>query len=269
MHPQLNIAISAARSAGKIITRAIDNPSKIEVSLKSGNNDYVTSIDQAAEREIIKVVSKAYPSHIILGEESSSDSVDYGSTINSNECVWIIDPLDGTMNFVHGIPHFAVSIAVMLKGVLIHGVVYDPIRDELFTASKGSGAQLNGRKIRVSACRGLEHALLSTGFAYKRKEAENAKFMQTFTNLLRGCADMRRAGAAALDLAYVAAGRLDGFWETNLQPWDTAAGALLVREAGGMVGSFSGDTDNNFLTTGEIIAASPKVFPTMVQECCG
>jgi len=260
MHPQVNIAVNAARSAGRIIVRALENFNKIEITTKQSPNDFVTSVDRAAEQEIIKIIHKAYPEHAILGEESGElDEYD-------SDTQWIIDPLDGTLNFVHGVPHFCISIAIAQRGVLTHGVIYDPIRDELFTASKGSGAQLNGRKIRVSTVYNMQIALLGTCFTYKRQAAANLGYEQAFINLLRAAGDMRCAGSAALELAYVAAGRIDGFWGMNLQAWDLAAGALLIREAGGLVGNFVGDNDQDFLDTGKIIVANPKLFTQLVAE---
>lgn len=263
MHPHLNIAISAARSAGRVILRAIVDISRIQISTKHGKKDYVTNVDKSAEAEIIKVIHKAYPKHNILAEESGEQA---GSD-NDSPYTWIIDPLDGTTNFLHGFPHFVVSIAVKHNDVLAHGVIYDPIRDELFTASKGSGTQLNGRRIRVSACRTLETALLGTGFAYRRLDVEDDKFIAVFVKILTSIVDIRRTGSAALDLAYVASGRLDGYWEMGLKPWDMAAGALIIREAGGLVGDFNGD--DKFLQSGRIAAANPKLYPLLLKELTG
>jgi len=224
MHPYLNTAIKAARSAGNIIVRSMDRLDRIEISTKTGPNDFVTSVDRAAEAEIINIISKAYPDHGILGEESGGQA-----GTNINEVVWIIDPLDGTMNFVHSFPHFAVSIGVQIRGVMEHGVVYNPVSNELFTATKGSGAQLDGRRIRVSDCQNIDTALICTGFSPRYGKEPHEVVMQRLHSVLTRCADIRRTGSAALDLAYVAAGRLDAFWETCLAPWDMAAGSLLVR----------------------------------------
>ncbi len=258
MHPYLNTAIKAARSGGTIIARAMDMRDRIEISSKGAPNDFVTSVDRASEAEIIKIISKAYPDHGILGEETG---VHEGS--NPNNVVWIIDPLDGTLNFIHGLPQFSVSIGVQIKGVLEHGVVYNPISNELYTASKGSGAQLDGRRLRVSECKTLDTALVGTGFAYKRTTESRETCVARLSNVLEKSADIRRAGSAALDLAFVAAGRLDGFYEVGLSAWDLAAGALLVREAGGFVGDFQG-TDQ-FLNNGTIVAATPKVYPELLE----
>lgn len=257
MHPYLNIAIKAARSAGNIIVRTMDRIDRIEIATKSNLNDLVTSVDRAAEAEIIGQITKAYPDHSILGEESGLTAGD-----NPNEVVWIIDPLDGTLNFVHGFPHFCVSIGVQIRGVMEHGVVYNPVSNELFTATRGSGAQLDGRRIRVSDCKNINTALIGTGFAYKRTTETIDTCMDRLKKVLGECGDIRRAGSAALDLAYVAAGRLDGFWEVGLAPWDVAAGALLVKEAGGYVGDFEGG--ENFLEGGKIVAATPKVYAELV-----
>lgn len=258
MHPYLNTAIKAARSAGNIIARSSDRIDRIEVSAKKTANDLVTSVDKAAEAEIISIINKAYPEHGILGEETGAHA---GSDIN--QVVWIIDPLDGTLNFVHGIPHFAVSIGVQIRGVLEHGVIYNPISNELFTATKGAGAQLDGKRIRVAECKNFALALIGTGFAYKRTDETIDVCMGRVSRVLEQCGDMRRAGSAALDLAYVAAGRLDGFWEMGLSPWDVAAGALLVREAGGFVGDFAGG--DKFLDGGSIVAATPKIYPALLE----
>lgn len=258
MHPYLNIAIKAARSAGNIIVRSMDRLDRIDISTKTGPNDFVTSVDRAAEEEIIHTIKKAYPDHGILGEESGSQA-----GTNINDVVWIIDPLDGTMNFVHSFPHFAVSIGVQIRGVVEHGVVYNPVTNELFTATKGSGAQLDGRRIRVSDCQNIDTALICTGFSPRRGKESHEIVMQRLNSVLAHCADIRRTGSAALDLAYVAAGRLDAFWETSLAPWDMAAGSLLVREAGGFVSDFDG-TDK-FLDSGRIVAATTKVYPGLLS----
>ncbi len=259
MHPYLNIAIKAARAAGNIIVRSMDRIDRIEIATKGSAHDFVTSVDRAAEAEIIAIIQKAYPDHGILGEET-------GEHVGSNitDVQWIIDPLDGTMNFIHGFPQFCVSIGVQIKGIMEHGVVYNPVSNELFTATKGSGAQLDGRRIRVSDCKQIETALIGTGFAHRKAgSTELSMTLQRLGVVLESCADIRRAGSAALDLAYVAAGRLDGFWEAGLAPWDMAAGALLVREAGGFVGDFAGN--DQFLASGNIVAANTKVYPGLLQ----
>ncbi|OGO94496.1 MAG: inositol monophosphatase [Coxiella sp. RIFCSPHIGHO2_12_FULL_44_14] len=252
MHPLLNIAIQAARSAGKVIVRFMDRLEATDITEK-GRNDFVTTVDQYAEQEIIQIIRKSYPEHSILAEESGLDQRDEHS-------VWIIDPLDGTTNFIHGFPQFAVSIACRQQGKLEVGVIYDPIRQELFTAVRGAGAQLNHRRIRVSTCHKFEHALIGTGFPYRKTQPFQA-YLKTLAEILPRAAGLRRAGAAALDLAYVAAGRLDGFWETALHEWDMAAGVLLIKEAGGFVGDFAGGDD--YLASGNIIVGNTAIYPLL------
>ena len=257
MQPMTTIALRAARKAGEIIARATDQLDKVEVQQK-GVNDFVTEIDQAAEREVVYHLQKAYPDHAILGEE--------GGVIGNpdSDYQWFIDPLDGTTNFIRGIPHFAVSIACAHKGQLEHAVILDPIRREEFTASRGHGAQLNGRRLRVTARKSLEGALIGTGIPYKsRAEEFIPSYMRSLEAVAKQTAGIRRAGSAALDLAYVAAGRLDGFWEIGLRQWDIAAGALLIREAGGLLSDFSGGA--NYLDTGNIVAGGPKCFKALLQ----
>ena len=254
MHPILNIAVRAARRAGSIINRASLEGGALNVRSKQAN-DFVTQIDQAAEQAIMETVRKAYPEHGFVCEES-------GSTAADAEVVWIIDPLDGTTNFIHGFPQYCVSIAVRSRGALAHAVVYDPARNELFTASKGRGAFLNDRRIRVSKATRLTEALVGTGFPFKELSRLELYTRQLQT-LMRTCAGVRRAGAAALDLAYVACGRLDAFWELGLSPWDMAAGALLIAEAGGLVGDLKGE--QTYLESGDISAATPKVYPALLE----
>ena len=253
MHPTLNIAVKAARRAGGIINRASRDVEQIKVSAKR-DKDFVTEVDKAAEEAIIGVLKAAYPDHAILAEESGASG--------DSEHVWIIDPLDGTTNFIHGFPQYAVSIAQAHKGVLQHAVVYDPTRNELFTASKGAGAYLNERRIRVSKRVKLNEGLLGTGFPFRYFEHVDA-YLGIFRDMMHKTAGVRRPGAAALDLAWVAAGRIDGFWELGLSPWDMAAGALLITEAGGLVGDLSGE--QNFLETGNIVGGNPKVFSQLLQ----
>ena len=250
----LNIAVRAARRAGSIINRAVLGGDALVVRTKRAN-DFVTQVDRAAEEAIIEIVRKAYPEHGFVAEES-------GTTGQHAEYRWIIDPLDGTTNFIHGFPQYGVSIGIEHRGALAHAVVYDPSRNELFTASKGRGAFLNDRRIRVTRCRRLEDALVGTGFPF-RELGRLDRYMAQLGRLLRSSSGVRRAGAAALDLAYVAAGRLDAFWEMGLSRWDMAAGALLILEAGGLVGDFSGDA--GYLESGDIAAGTPKVFSQLLQ----
>jgi myo-inositol-1(or 4)-monophosphatase len=255
MHPMLNIAVKAARRAGSIIERAAVSGVPLDVRAKRVN-DFVTQVDRAAEEAVIDVVHRSYPDHAILAEESGETkgaAADY---------CWIIDPLDGTTNFIHGFPQYCVSIAVQHAGKPAHAVVYDPSKNELFTASRGRGAFLNERRIRVSRCRRLEDALVGTGFPFRELDRLDP-YMKQLGRMMGSCAGVRRAGAAALDLAYVAAARLDAFWEMGLSPWDMAAGALLIQEAGGLVGDFSGDA--GYLQSGDIAAGTPKVFPQLLQ----
>jgi myo-inositol-1(or 4)-monophosphatase len=254
MHPMLTIAVRAARRAGSIINRASLSGGALNVRSKRVN-DFVTQVDQAAEEAIIEIVRKAHPDHGFLAEES-------GRAAGAAEYVWIIDPLDGTTNFIHGFPQYCVSIAVEHRGALAQGVVYDPVKNELFTASKGRGAFLNDRRIRVSKCTRLKESLVGTGFPFKELSRLDA-YTGQLRNLIQGSAGVRRAGAAALDLAYVACGRLDAFWEMGLSPWDMAAGALLIQEAGGLVGDFSGEA--RYMQSGDISAATPKVFPQLLE----
>ena len=254
MHPMLNIAVKAARRAGSLITRASNDLDKLTVELKS-QNDFVSEVDRVAEAAIIEVLREAYPQHSILAEES-------GLSEMASDYQWIIDPLDGTTNFLHGFPQYCVSIALAVKGVLTHGVIYDPTRNELFTASRGGGAFLNDRRIRVSKTLHLKDALLGTGFPFKEFEKFD-RYVGMFKELTPKCAGIRRPGSAALDLAYVACGRYDGFWEMGLSPWDVAAGAIMIKEAGGLVTDFAGE--DKFLESGAIVTATPKVFPSLLQ----
>jgi len=254
MHPMLNIAVRAARKAGSIINRAALGGEGLKVRAKQAN-DFVTQVDQQAEEAIMGIVRNSYPEHGFHAEES-------GRTEGKGEYVWIIDPLDGTTNFIHGFPQYCVSIGVQHRGSLAHAVIYDPLKNELFTASKGRGAFLNDRRIRVSKCLRLEEALVGTGFPF-REITRIDLYVRQLKNLMTGSSGVRRAGAAALDLAYVACGRLDAFWELGLSPWDMAAGALLIQEAGGLVGDLEGEA--NYLERGEIASATPKVFPQLLE----
>ena len=254
MHPMLNIAVRAARRAGSVINRAALEGGGFEVRTKQ-RNDFVTKVDHAAEEAIIEIVRKAYPDHAVLAEES-------GMIAGQAEYQWIIDPLDGTTNFIHGFPQYCVSIAIRHREALTHGVIYDPLKNELFTASKGRGAYLNDRRIRVSKCLRLGDALVGTGFPFKEVSRIDL-YTNQLKKMMQTAAGVRRAGAAALDLAYVACGRLDAFWEMGLSAWDMAAGALMIQEAGGLVGDLRGD--DGYLESGEIACATPKVFPTLLE----
>ncbi len=255
MNPVLTIAKRAALSAGRILLRHFDHLERLNVTAKQ-RNDFVSEADIQAERDIIQILRKTYPNHGILAEES-------GEQPGQDEYQWVIDPLDGTTNFLHGIPHFAISIAFRHKNRLEAALVYDPMRQEMFTASRGESAQLNDRRIRVSGVSTLENALLGTGFPFRHPQHRPAYF-NIFSALFEKCTEIRRAGAASLDLAYVASGRLDAFWEIGLKAWDIAGGALLVQEAGGLVSDFGGD--NGFMKTGNIVAGNPKAFKALLQE---
>ena len=260
MHPMLNIAVKAARRAGSIINRAALDRGALEIRAKN-KNDFVTQVDKAAESAIIDIIRQAFPDHAILGEESgASDGKGKGAGTKA-EYRWIIDPLDGTTNFIHGFPQYCVSIALQHRGAAAHGVIYDPLKNELFTASKGSGAFLDDRRMRVSKCVNLKDALVGTGIPFKEVGSVD-RYLRQLKEIMLNSSGVRRAGAAALDLAYVAAGRLDAFWERGLAPWDMAAGALMIQEAGGLIGDLSGDS--NYLDLGEIAAATPKVFPQLL-----
>ena len=255
MHPMLNIAVRAARGAGNIIARACGQLDMVQ-SIQKGTNDFVTNVDKEAEQAIVNILRKSYPDHDIVAEEGGE------YTNNNSDYQWVIDPLDGTTNFIKGIPHFAVSIALRYRGKLDQAVIFDPLRGEVFTASRGGGAQLNGRRIRVTSLPDLGGTVLATGFPFKNKHHLDA-YTETFKTFFTEAADIRRTGSAALDLAYVAAGRFDGFWEIGLKPWDIAAGELIVREAGGLVSDFVGG--NNQMKSGNIVAASPKVLQAMLK----
>lgn len=259
MHGMVNIAVKAARRAGTLMIRQMNHLESLPVAEKS-HNDFVTQVDRQAEEAIIEVIKDHYPEHAILAEESGADG--------DHEYQWIIDPLDGTTNYMHGFPVFSVSIAVAAGGELQHGVVYDPLRQEIFTASRGDGAQLDGRRIRVSGRRLLTDALIGTGFPYRGDQAAGLdNYLALLKIMLQNTAGVRRPGAAALDLAYVAAGRLDAFWEFGLKIWDVAAGALLIREAGGIVSGVDGS--ENYLDGGHILAATPKVYAAMAKLFAG
>ena len=255
VHALLNIAVRAARNAGEIIVRSMNRLESLQITSK-GRNDFVTEIDQAAEREIIGHIRKHYPKHSFLAEES-------GETKGADsDTVWIIDPLDGTTNFLHGFPVFSVSIACQHRGKLEHAVIYDPMRQEIFTASRGGGAHLENHRMRVSKQRGLEGALIATGFPYRANMEYIDSYLAMLRAVMENTAGVRRPGSAALDLAYVAAGRVDAFWEIGLKPWDTAAGTLLIQEAGGRIGTLTGGA---YEQGGNLIAGSPKVYAALVE----
>lgn len=253
MHPMLNIAVKAARRAGNLIHRAADNIDHLTVTKKS-NADYVSEVDKAAERTIIETILDVYPTHAILAEESGSQG--------ESEYLWIIDPLDGTTNFLHGYQQYSVSIALQHNGVLTQAVIYDPTKNDLFTATRGRGAYLNDRRIRVSKRGELADSLIGTGFPYSKFDHLDA-YMGILKDMMQKTAGLRRPGSAALDLAYTAAGRYDGFFETGLKPWDIAAGCLLITEAGGLVSDLQGN--DSYLRSGHLCAGNPRVFAQMLQ----
>ena len=256
LHPMLNIAIKAARSAGAIINRASLDLDLLKINTK-GPNDFVSEVDQAAEQAIIETLLAAYPGHGILAEESGRT---HGA--RDSDYVWIIDPLDGTTNFLHGFPVYAVSIALAFRGQVQQAVVYDPTRNDMFYASKGRGSYLNDKRLRASKRTRLSDALIGTGFPF-RKGDNFKRYVQMFEEVMQHCAGLRRPGAAALDLCYVAAGYYDGFFETGLNPWDIAAGSLIITEAGGLIGNFTGEAD--YLYQREVVAGNPKVYAQLVQ----
>ena len=254
MHPLLNIGVRAARRAGDLIIRHINQLDAIKVDSK-GRNDFVSEVDRMAEDDIIQTVQRSYPDHAFLAEESGARG--------DSEYLWIIDPLDGTTNFLHGFPVFCVSIAVMYRGRLEHGVIYDPLRQELFTASRGAGATVDGRRIRVSDTRLLEKSLVGTGYPYKPGSEWLDAYMGMLKDAMQATAGVRRPGAAALDLAYVAAGRLDGFWEIGLNLWDIAAGALMIQECGGIITDLDGR--DGWQKSGNVVAGNPKIHEALLQ----
>lgn len=256
MHPLLNVAVMAARRAGSVLIKKMVNLGKLKVEQK-GHNDFVSDADRAAEKAVIDCIHKHYPDHAILAEESGASG--------KSDTVWIIDPLDGTTNYLHGFPVFAVSIGVQVNGRMEHGVVYDPLRQELFTASRGVGAQVDGHKLRVSGQMELSRALLGTGFPFRDAGLDITPYMNMLSKTIVHTSGVRRAGAAALDLCYVAAGRLDAYFETGLAPWDLAAGSLIVREAGGIVSGLDGC--ENFLETGHVLCGSPRIYREFAKLC--
>ena len=256
MNPMLNIAIRAARKAGNVIAKNYERRDDIQTS-KKGINDYVTSVDKAAEAEIIEIIQKSYPDHTIISEERGALEG------KDSDIQWVIDPLDGTTNFVKGLPHFSVSIAIRVKNRTEVGVVYDPIRNELFTAVRGEGAKLNEVRLRVDSQNELNGAILATGFPFKQPSLMPTQFA-IMNNLIDEAADFRRTGSAALDLCYVASGRVDGYFEMGLKPWDCAAGDLIVREAGGLVCDFN--AGHGYLRSGNIVAAPARILKEMLNK---
>ena len=254
MHAMQNVAVMAARRGGDSLIRSMVKLDKLKVEQK-GRNDFVSDADHAAERAIIDVIHKHYPDHAILAEESGASG--------DSDYVWIIDPLDGTTNYLHGFPVFCVSVALAHKGRVEHGAVYDPLRQEIFSASRGQGALLEGRKIRVSGNTDLGRALIGTGFPYRASNESLEHYMRMLAKAMEHTSGIRRPGAAALDLCYVAAGRLDAFWETGLQAWDLAAGSLIIREAGGIISALDGA--ENYLDTGHVLCGTPKIYSGLAK----
>lgn len=255
MEAMLNVAVMAARRGGDTLIRNLNQLDKLNVEQK-GRNDFVSDADLAAEQAVIQTIQRHYPEHAILAEESGQQG--------DSEYVWVIDPLDGTTNYLHGHPVFSVSVGLMCKGRVEHGVVYDPLRQELFTASRGQGAQLDGRKIRVSGRTSLERALLGTGFPFRDSNMALDPYLNMLIGAIKTTEGIRRAGSAALDLCYVAAGRLDGYWETGLSIWDLAAGTLIVREAGGIISGLNGSED--FLQTGHVLTGTQKIYTALARQ---
>lgn len=269
MHPLINIGIQAARKAGQIMIRSMDQLHTLKIQQK-GYNDFVTNIDEGCEKVIIDIIRRAYPNHEILGEESGLSEPEYKvSNSQVDNVTWIIDPLDGTTNYMHGLPQFCVSIGITIKDRVEHAIIYDPVHDELFTASRGCGAQLNDKRIRVSPTLDLERSLIGTGFPFRRTEelSEFTPRLDTYLNLFKKLAPqvagIRRGGSAALDLAYVAAGRLDGFFEQHLKIWDIAAGSLLVQEAGGIITGYDGL--DGYLETGDVVCGQQKIHAFLLD----
>lgn len=253
MHPLMNIAIKAVRNASKIILRATDRLDKIKVSEKQ-QNDFVTETDQQVEQEIINVIHDAYPDHAILGEESGKSG--------ESDYTWIIDPIDGTTNFIHGVPHFCTAVAVQFKNVIEHGLIYDVLRQELFTATRGDGAFLNDRRIRVAQRKHLVGSIIASSFGNKSLKDIDT-YLKILTTILPHAAGTRRSGSSALDLAYLAAGRIDGVWQMNLAPWNITAGSLIVKEAGGIVSDSEGNA--NYMTTGNLVAGNSHILNLLLQ----
>ena len=255
MHPTVNIAVRAARAAGDVVLRYHNQIDLLTIENKS-ENDFVSEVDKAAENAIINEIKKAFPEHSILAEET-------GEILGDSSYQWVIDPLDGTTNYLHGFPQYAISIALFEKKILTHGVVYDPFKEELFTASKGEGAYLNNERMRVTSTNGLQNTLIGTGFPFRHPQHLDC-YLKTFKAIHPHVSGIRRAGSAALDLAYLAAGRLDGFWEIGLNIWDIAAGSLLVKEAGGFIGDFSGR--DQYMETGNVVAGNAEAYKALLKK---
>ena len=255
MQPILNIALKAARKAGDVILQSYDRLDTINATSK-GQHDFVTDVDKRAETKILEIIKKAYPNHAILTEET-------GAHAGDQNAMWIIDPLDGTHNYMRGFPHFCVSIGFKQRGKLEHALVYDPIRQEVFHASRGHGARLNDRRLRVTQTLYLDDALIATGFPV-RNTKHLLPYLNQFNALMPHLANIRCSGSAALDLCYVAAGRLDGYFEMDLHPWDMAAGSLIVQEAGGMISDWQGQ--ENYLDNGALIAATPEILTLLLKK---
>jgi len=256
MNALQNVAVMAARRGGAILIRHLNKLDKLKVE-KKGHNDFVSDADRAAEDAVIEVIRNHYPDHAILAEESGKQG--------ESDTVWIIDPLDGTTNFLHGFPQFCVSVAVQVKGRMEAAAVYDPMSQEIFAAARGEGATLDDRKIRVSGRKEMEYALIGTGFPFRQADMDMTPYLQMLGKVVRNTAGVRRPGAAALDLCYVAAGRLDGFWEIGLKPWDVAAGSLIIREAGGIVSGLDGS--ERYLDSGHILCGTPKIYSGLAKLC--
>lgn len=257
MHPLVNIAVMAARAAGNFIMRNFDRADQLPVERK-GRNDFVSQVDRGAEAEIIRTIRKAYPDHAILAEESGFQGGEQAGSRQGADITWIIDPLDGTTNFLHRIPHFAVSIGIKVKDRIEHGVIYAPPTQDLYCASRGQGALLNNRKLRVSNCKDMNQALFGTGVPLREEYLD--RYLPILRSIAEQSAGVRRAGSAALDLAYVAAGRFEGFWEFNLKPWDIAAGIVMVQEAGGVIREIDG---GDVLESGSILAGNVHLIDTL------
>ena len=256
MNALQNVAVMAARRGGAILIRQIPKLQKLKVE-KKGHNDFVSDADRAAEAAVIEVIKNHYPDHAILAEESGSQG--------ESDTVWIIDPLDGTTNFLHGFPQFCVSVGVQVNGRMEAGAVYDPMRQEIFAAARGEGATLDDRKIRVSGRKEMDYALIGTGFPFRQKDMNIGPYLEMLGKVVKNTAGVRRPGAAALDLCYVAAGRLDAFWEIGLKPWDLAAGSLIIREAGGIVSGLDGS--EKYRDSGHVLCGTPKIYAGLAKLC--